>query len=187
MTRWDKPGQTPITYLPFVSRKRNFQYEGLRFWTSMTAWKERILWEVADSAQQKLQLLHCVAKAVKRQLRKYIYFLIFKKSPYGSWTKPSCDHLSASSALRRQTTRGWIWCSVRPPPAQADIPRRFLSEVVVIGLDRIADKATIILIIPMYMVLHLWMPNLSAILSPTHSAFCDLPLLVTIYISRYIS
>lgn len=50
------------------------------------------------------------------------------------------------------------------------------------GLDLIADKTTIILIIPVYTVLHLWMPNLSATLSPAHSAFCDLPFLVTIFI-----
>lgn len=61
-------------------------------------------------------------------------------------------------------------------------PKDFLLKVVVIGLDLIADKATIILIIPVYTVLHLWMPNLSATLSPAHSAFCDLPFLVTIFI-----
>ena len=26
-----------VTYLPWVNRNRNFQYEGLRFWTSITA------------------------------------------------------------------------------------------------------------------------------------------------------
>lgn len=28
-------------YLPLVKRSRNFQYEGLRFWTSITAWKHK--------------------------------------------------------------------------------------------------------------------------------------------------
>lgn len=56
-----------------------------------------------------------------------------------------------------------------------------LSKLGVINLDLIAEKATIILIIPTYMILHLRMPNLPAILSPTHSAFCDLLLLVVIF------
>lgn len=68
-------------------------------------------------------------------------------------------------------------------------PEDYLSKVVAINLDLIADKATIILIIPICMILHLWMPHLRAILSPTHSAFCDLPFLVASHlcISCYVS
>lgn len=57
-------------------------------------------------------------------------------------------------------------------------PEDYLSKRVAINFDLIAEKATIILIIPTYMILHLWMPNLPAILSLTHSAFCDLLFLV---------
>lgn len=65
----------------------------------------------------------------------------------------------------------------------------FPEDYLSINFNLIAEKATIILIIPTYMILHSWMPNLPAILSLPHSAFCDLLFLVVshLQISCYIS
>lgn len=47
-----------VAYLPWVNRRRNFQYEGLRFWTSITAWEEITVQQVVvkRNEQQVVQL-----------------------------------------------------------------------------------------------------------------------------------
>lgn len=147
----------------------------------MTACKESILSEPASGKSFTCYITLYVIKISERIVMEiYIIFqLFFFKSSLDSWTKSSCDHRPRSSTVSRQTTHSWIWCSIyNHHQPRLIFPEDYLSKRVAINFDLIAEKATIILIIPTYMILHLWMPNLPAILSLTHSAFCDLLFLV---------